>query len=225
MLLLDKTGKSLEVVLAAAVATSQLPVTVAYAEISQVNFAMLAAGANELNTNGISAVTVLGAPAINITRQLKHLSIVNVDTAAVTVTIRFNTSGVFYIWFKGTLAVGDQILYSDDVLQILDSSGRLKSGFSPVPTTVADGGNVTEGATTDLGAAFEMSASINARLRGLVQLMQKQNDLTETMLVELRIQTTLLQDIPLAFNALQLGVVLPGADNVELMRSDSHLLD
>ncbi len=112
MLKLDATTKSLEVLLAGAPATTQLPIVGSYVEIDQVTFAVTAMAEVDAATNSTTEVSVIAAPAAGKTRQLSFLSIVNVDTAPVTVTVRVNNSGTFRIVKKVTLAVGDNLEYN-----------------------------------------------------------------------------------------------------------------
>jgi hypothetical protein len=111
MLKLDSTAKSLEVVLAGAVATTQLPIVAAYVEVDQTTFEVLVMAEADTATNNTTAVAVVAAPGAGKTRKIDFLSIVNVDTAPVTVTVRVNNGGTFRIVQKVTLAVGDNLVY------------------------------------------------------------------------------------------------------------------
>jgi hypothetical protein len=133
MLLLDTTNKSLEIVLAGAVATTELPYVVGYVDISQIDFAMTALREQDGTTRGTTAVAIVPAPAATpapTSRQLKFLSIYNADTAVATLTIRVKNTATTRIVWKGTLQVGDNLLYLDDTFFVMDSSGSLKTNFS-----------------------------------------------------------------------------------------------
>lgn len=114
MLSLDTTTKSLEIKLAGAVGTTELPFVASYVDINQSSFAMSSWSETDGVTNGATAVVISGAavPATT-TRKLIYLSIVNVDTAAATVTVQVNNSGTKRISFKVTLQVGDQLAFTD----------------------------------------------------------------------------------------------------------------
>jgi uncharacterized beta-barrel protein YwiB (DUF1934 family) len=105
-----KSTDTLEVLLAGAVATNQLPVVMCYVDIDTTSMEVTGYG-NELNvTNNTTAVTIATAPASGKVRVIKKLNIRNKDTASVTLTLRiYNGSTRYEIW-SGILSV-------DDVLQ------------------------------------------------------------------------------------------------------------
>lgn len=111
---LDATTKSLEVVLAGAVTTNQLPFTAHYVDVTTATFAATAAGEADGTTNNTTAVTMVAAPASGTTRLIKSISIFNKDTVAATVTVQINNNGTARIVWKGALAVGDNLLYDAD---------------------------------------------------------------------------------------------------------------
>lgn len=131
MIILDTTTRKLELVLAAAPAANQLPFVASYVDISQSSPALTAASTNTSATNSTTAVTAVAAPGASTSRQLKFLSIQNADTAAATVTVRVNDNSTLRIVFKATLAVGDQICFTDaEGFSVLDSTGALKQVLS-----------------------------------------------------------------------------------------------
>lgn len=137
MINLDATTKSLEIKLAGAVATTELPFVASYVDISQATFAMTGAPATDGVTNGATAVTAAAAPAASTTRKLNFLSVVNVDTAAVTLTVQVNNSGTKRIVFKATLAVGDQVTYVEGQgWSIFDTNGNKKTTQSLAANSV-----------------------------------------------------------------------------------------
>lgn len=110
MILLDATTKSLELVLAGAITTSQLPYTVSYVELDA-TFAIAAASEGDGTSNNTTAVTVVAAPASGKVRQVKYLTVYNADTVAATVTVRINNNATMRILVKTTLQVGDTLQY------------------------------------------------------------------------------------------------------------------
>jgi len=112
MIILDSALKTLEVVLAGAITTTQLPFTTSYVDVNQTTFAASAATEQDGTTNSTTAVTIVSAPGATTSRQVKFISVYNVDTAAATVTIRLNNNGTTRIIFKATLAVGDTLQYA-----------------------------------------------------------------------------------------------------------------
>lgn len=112
MIVLDATTKTLEVILAGAITTNQLPFVVTYVELDS-TLAVSAIGETDGVTNNSSAVTMLSAPASGKIRQVKHVTIPNVDTAAATVTVRINNNGTFRQMVTMTLSTGDNLVYTE----------------------------------------------------------------------------------------------------------------
>jgi hypothetical protein len=126
VIVLDATTKSLEIILAAAVTTNQLPVVAAYADLDTVS---ISPGSSDTASNSTSAVTILAAPAANQQRQLKFLNVYNADTVAAIVTIRLNDNSTTRILIKVTLSVGDSLTYSiAQGWKITDVNGFIKTG-------------------------------------------------------------------------------------------------
>ena len=111
MLILSGPGKSIEVVLAAAVATTQLPIVANWVDVVTTDQSVSAFGASDLTTSGATAVTVVAAPQANHTRTLKSLSVYNADTASAIVTARLNNGVSTRILVKITLGVGSTLEY------------------------------------------------------------------------------------------------------------------
>lgn len=140
MIILDTTGKSLEVVLAGSVTSNQLPFTAAYADVTSSGTTLIE---SDGQTNNVTAVTLVSAPASSTVRVVKQITLQNADTAAATATIRLNNSSTLRTLFLATLAAGDQILYGDAGFQVFASTGALKTAAAnplPDPVTVAHGG-------------------------------------------------------------------------------------
>jgi hypothetical protein len=118
---------SLEIILAAAMATVNSPITSYYAENITAT-GDYSAGNNIATTNGTTAVAVVAAPGAGITRHVKYFTLVNTDTAPITPIVRLNFSGGFFPMFKCILAVGDQLQYTDtEGIRVFDSNGNVKT--------------------------------------------------------------------------------------------------
>jgi hypothetical protein len=135
-IVLDATTKSLEIVLAGAITTNQLPFSAYYADKTATTFT---AGSNDGATNNTTAVTVVAAPAASTQRLISNVTIYNADTAQATVTVQLNNNATTRILHKVTLDAGDQLVYETSAgWQVLDSSGKLKStgsgGGSSLPS-------------------------------------------------------------------------------------------
>ena len=109
MLLLNATTKSLEIVLAGAITTSQLPYTAHYVDITTATAAVSSMAESDGTSNSTTAVTVVAAPGASTTRQVKYLSVYNADTVAATVTIQINNNGTARKIAKITLQPGETL--------------------------------------------------------------------------------------------------------------------
>mgnify|MGYP001615884097 CR=1 FL=1 len=136
MIRLDNQNRKLQAVLAGAVTTSQLPVTVSYVDrmvmpanaptpFDQTNGAYKAT-----NTNSATAVDIAIAPsnnATNIVREIDSIEIHNADTVAATVTIQYVDSATTYILISVALAVGDTLFYTHSTgWEAVDINGNTK---------------------------------------------------------------------------------------------------
>ena len=139
MLALDAATKSLEIKLAGAITTTELPFVAGFVELDQTLFALSASSETDGTTNGGTAVAVVAAPAAGRTRKLNYLSVFNVDTAVAVVTVQINNGGTKRISWKGTLAIGDTLTYVDERgFFVTDANGSLKTAAG----LVALGGGV-----------------------------------------------------------------------------------
>ncbi|HEY4722276.1 MAG TPA: hypothetical protein VII92_10540, partial [Anaerolineae bacterium] len=130
MLILDATTRSLEIDLNAVVAANQLPFVASYVDMAKGTVEVIAASSNTGASNSTTAVTLVAAPtSANFTRHLKYLSIRNADTAAVLLWIQVNDNATLREIWKGTLAIGDSLIYTDALgFNVLDTNGRIKVG-------------------------------------------------------------------------------------------------
>ena len=130
MLILDATTRSLEIDLNAVVAANQLPFVASYVDMAKGTVEVIASSSNTGASNSTTAVTLVAAPtSANFTRHLKYLSIRNADTAAVLLWIQVNDNATLREIWKGTLAIGDSLIYTDALgFNVLDTNGRIKVG-------------------------------------------------------------------------------------------------
>lgn len=109
-MILDGTGKSIEILLDAAAATTELPFMVAFSEID-----LTAQSATPMASDGITtgstAATVLAAPSSGKQRRLQELFILNEDTDVAIVTVRLNSSSTYRKWTRVTLEPGWSLQY------------------------------------------------------------------------------------------------------------------
>ena len=194
MIRLDNTTRKLQVVLAGAITTNDLPVLVSWSDKTATAYN---GGSTLVNTNGTTAVDVAAAPAGSTVRDIDFIAIQNADTAAATVTVRYNDNGTLYTLFKATLEVGDQLTYTHGSgLRLIDATGALKgfgawstprnlslTGDGTATLTGVDGSaNVSTGLTLatvnsnvgSFGATNKtLSATVNAK--GLVTAISQAN--------------------------------------------------
>jgi hypothetical protein len=124
MIILDATNKSIEAVLAAAITTTQLPITSSYTDITSSAFTP---GESDTATNSTTGVTAVAAPAASTQRQIKSISVYNADTVAATVTIRYNNNSTLRTIVKVTLSVGDTLSFLDGIgWSVINTSGQIK---------------------------------------------------------------------------------------------------
>lgn len=153
---LDSTVKSLELILGSAVTTTAMPITVDYVDLTSTT---TLAGASDSQSNGLTAVTILTAPAASTTRKVNGITVYNADSVAKIVTVRLNNNATLRILVSVTLQVGDTLVYTDvNGWYSLDSSGSIKE--------VASGtlfGNITvAGIETDTAVGTQKVISQDA---------------------------------------------------------------
>lgn len=105
----DGITKSLEVVLAGAITTDQLPFVTSF-----IDLVPYAPGENDGTTNGTTPVTTVTAPSTSTRRDISFVQIHNADTAAATVTVRYNNNSTTRTIIEVILAVGSQLIYTDE---------------------------------------------------------------------------------------------------------------
>jgi|ERR1700676_594078 len=154
---LDTVNKSLEIILAGAITTNQLPWVIDYGEVANDN-STSAPKNGDGATNSTTAVTLVAAPGSNLIREVLHLTVFNADTAAATVTVRTNDNGTTRIHIKAVLQVGESLCYESPYgWYAVDTTGARKTFFSAssnvIGHVVVDSGTVTANAGTNLNTS------------------------------------------------------------------------
>ena len=131
MIRLDRTTRTLGIVLGGAITTNQLQVIVSGVDRVPTSAAMQAPviGFTQIaTTNSTTDVTICTAPTvIGRVREVESISVRNRDTAAAVVSIEYDDNGTDYVIFSATLSVGDFLVYSSQSgWQVFDSTGQLK---------------------------------------------------------------------------------------------------
>lgn len=136
MIALNST-RSLEIILAGAVTTNQLPFTATYVDHTPntpPTIPVTAVTPNDGQTNNTTAVTVVPAPAVGTQRTIKHVNVYNADTAQATLTIRLNNGGTFRTQIIVILRPGDRLEYEDGAgFRIMGADGAVRAPGT-VPT-------------------------------------------------------------------------------------------
>ena len=141
MLRLDTTTRKLQAVLAGAVTANQLPILVSWSDKTSTTYT---GGSTPINTNSTTAVDICAAPGASTIRDIDYISVRNADTAAATVTIRYNDNSTTYDICKAALAVGDHLVYvHGSGWQVIDADGNLQTGAAGSGLTDGDKGDIT----------------------------------------------------------------------------------
>ena len=80
-------------------------------------------GGNDGGLNGVNEVTIVAAPAAATRRLVRSITIYNIDTAAVIVTLRYKHDADLRVLWKGELDIGYTLLF-DDVIVVLDDTDK-----------------------------------------------------------------------------------------------------
>jgi len=124
MIRLDSTLRKIEVVLAAAVATTQPAFTAGWSDATSSDYV---GGTSFGVTNSSTPVILVAAPAASVVRDIDNISLVNRDSAPITVTINLVDNVTSYPLFKCSLAAGDNLSYThSNGWQVVDASGNIK---------------------------------------------------------------------------------------------------
>lgn len=160
MILFDLSTRSLQVGLAGAVTTNQLPIVASWLDIAQGTFTATFVGqaANTILTNSTTPVIAVNAPGSNITRQLKYLSIQNADTAPATVIVQYNDNASLRTIVSVTLQVNETLSFDADAgWQSMTAAGALKTGVVAAGAT----------STSTIAAPAAPNSTTNYTMQGL----------------------------------------------------------
>lgn len=121
MLVLQGVTDTIQAVLGGAVATAQPRCVASWRDITTTAYTP---GRSVQNTNSAVPVTIVAAPVAATQRVIDYLSIFNVDTAPVTLTVRYDAAGTNYTLFRAVLAVNEKAEYVEGTgWRLIDASG------------------------------------------------------------------------------------------------------
>ena len=123
MVVLDSTTKSVQFVLASAVATNQLTCVAAYVDISGTT---ITPAANDTQSNNTTAVTIVAAPGSSTQRQLKSLAIYNADTVAASIIVLYNNAGTTRTLVSITLPPKETLQFAENAWSVIDGNGQIQ---------------------------------------------------------------------------------------------------
>lgn len=110
-------------------------------------------------TNSTTEVTLLSGSLGNNAKIIKHISVVNKDTASATVIVALQKSSVLFPVLEVTLDVGDNLEYTEaSGWRVLTSAGEIKSGGSSGASMVYP----SAGLAVSTGTAWSASIANNS---------------------------------------------------------------
>ena len=111
-MVLDKSNKKLQIVLAGAKATLDCPVHVSFEDVKR--DAVWPPQSVESVTNGVTIVDICPAPDDSVSRNITEIVVYNRDTAAITLFIQKDIGGIVYELKKFALNPGQSMTYKQD---------------------------------------------------------------------------------------------------------------
>lgn len=170
-LVLDATDKSITAVLSGAVATTEPDFTSHYGDAT--NTPTFVEGSNDGTFNGTTPVTLVAAPAASTRRIVNQIIITNVDTAAVTIEIFYESGAdTRRIWY-GTLETNETMTLDGSY----DDNGALKTAIATIPahshTSPSSGGTLDAGLIFSAGTVKHEYGGLEADVSaysGLVKI-------------------------------------------------------
>ena len=124
MIILDKTNKKIEMLLAGAVAGTQLPATSHFVDVADNYYAP---ESYDTISNSTTAVPIVFSPAEGVKRQVKFMTIYNADSATATVTVRLVNNVTNRILVKIDLQPASTLIYTDgEGFRVIDTLGVIQ---------------------------------------------------------------------------------------------------
>lgn len=114
MIRLDRTTRKLEIILGGAAATTEPHVTVCFYDVNgqaKTDFSEYMGGTKLSKTTGGTLVSICDAPAQGTVRNITYICVQNLDSGAVTVTVRIDDNGTKYNQYSQSLAQNKSLVY------------------------------------------------------------------------------------------------------------------
>lgn len=131
MVILDNADRTIQVELGGAVNTNELDMVASFVDIGAPD--VYEPGAGLAVTTGATAAVLVPAPATGRKRQLKYLSIANIDDQANSVRVFIDDDATDeYTLITVTLGVGSHLYYTDgEGFHVIDATGQILVTASP----------------------------------------------------------------------------------------------
>jgi hypothetical protein len=158
MIILDDIVDKITVSLGEA-ATTQLPCYASYVEVTTSSYTP---ASNATTTNNTTSVTLVNVPSASAQRQVKLITINNIDNITHNVTIYYNVSSVDKQLFKVQLLINEKLCYTDgEGWRVYDSSGNLKNNFATGISAFSAGTNLISSGQAVLSNSNNFSVGAN----------------------------------------------------------------
>lgn len=139
MIVLTATTDKIQAVLGGAVTANQLQCFSSWRDITTSTYTP---GRTLVNTNNTTDVDIVGAPGSSTQRVVDHISIYNPDTAAATVTVKFDANGTEYILEKVQLQTLEKLEYTNDGgWRVITNLGSIKTSINQGQSPISSGYN------------------------------------------------------------------------------------
>lgn len=167
-MLLNSTTRKLQVLLGEAQVTNPCPIVASYFDSA----ATPGGGPSFINSNGVTAVDAVAAPAASTIRQVNEMTVFNADTVSHGVIVRYNDNGTTYVIIKATLAPGYTLTYSKSLgWAVMSPTGLFIAGQIPGTATNDDAaaGMVGEfiSSTVLAGSAVALTNGVSANVTSI----------------------------------------------------------
>ena len=126
MLALTNTTDKLEVILAGAKTSLDMDCHVTYRDVALDENDSLVVS-SRLKSNGTAAVTLLAAPTQSVRREIENITISNIDTGSVTVTIRINDGTSTWVVMKTTMVTLGTLVFEKGAGWVNYSAAAVRS--------------------------------------------------------------------------------------------------
>jgi hypothetical protein len=124
MIVLNAITDNIQIVLAGAKTTNDMQCLSFYKDVTTSEYTP---GRTAINSNGVTDVNIVPAPASSTQRVVDFISVYNSDTANGTVTIKLDANATETILFKAIIGTGEKIEYTNDKgFQVLTNNGSVK---------------------------------------------------------------------------------------------------